>query len=51
MISSSRETRQPYAIINAGRFLGLMKHNVAVQVSQFKVVDKNFILPGVPRKL
>ena len=46
----TRDKAVSYAIINAGRFLGLMKHNVAVQVSQFKVVDKNFILPGATQE-
>jgi hypothetical protein len=27
-----------YAIINAGRFLALAKHNVAIPVSQLKLV-------------
>jgi len=29
-----------YAIINAGGFLALAKHDVAIPVSQFKLVDK-----------
>ena len=35
-----------YAIINAGGFLGLIKHNVAIPVSQFKFVDNKYVLPG-----
>ena len=35
-----------YAIINAGGFLGLIKHNVAIPVSQFKFVDNKYLLPG-----
>ena len=46
----TRDKAVSYAIINAGRFLGLMKHNVAAQVSQFKVVDKKFILPGATQE-
>ena len=38
-----------YAIINAGGFLGLTKHNVAVPVSQFKLVDKKLVLPGATK--
>src|SRR5262249_4723511 len=38
------------AIINAGGFLGLMKHNVAVPVSQFKSVDHKLILPGATKE-
>ena len=39
-----------YAIINAGGFLGLTKHNVAIPVSQFKLVDKKFVLPGATQE-
>jgi uncharacterized protein YrrD len=38
-----------YGIINAGGFLGLTKHNVAVPVSQFKLVDKKLVLPGATK--
>jgi uncharacterized protein YrrD len=38
-----------YGIINAGGFLGLTKHNVAVPVSQFKFVDKKLVLPGATK--
>ena len=38
-----------YAIINAGGFLGLTKHNVAIPVSQFKLVDNKFVLPGATK--
>ena len=34
------------AIINAGGFLGLTKHNVAIPVSQFKLVKNKLVLPG-----
>jgi uncharacterized protein YraI/sporulation protein YlmC with PRC-barrel domain len=39
-----------YGIINAGDFLGLMKHNVAIPVSQFKLVDNKLVLPGATKK-
>ena len=32
-----------YGIVNAGGFLGLTKHNVAIPVSQFKLVDGKFV--------
>jgi uncharacterized protein YrrD len=38
-----------YGIINAGGFLGLMKHNVAIPVSQFKLVDNKLVLPGATK--
>jgi uncharacterized protein YrrD len=39
-----------YGIINAGGFLGVMKHNVAIPVSQFKLVDNKLVLPGATKK-
>jgi sporulation protein YlmC with PRC-barrel domain len=39
-----------YGIVNAGGFLGLTKHNVAIPVSQFKLVDNKFVLPGVSKE-
>ncbi len=38
-----------YAIVNASGFLGLAKHNVAIPVSQFKLVDKKLVLPGATK--
>jgi sporulation protein YlmC with PRC-barrel domain len=38
-----------YAIVNAGGFLGLTKHNVAIPVSQFKSVDNKLVLPGATK--
>ena len=35
-----------YAIVNAGGFLGLAKHDVAVPVSKFKLVDGKLVLSG-----
>ena len=40
-----------YAIVNAGGFLGLAKHYVAIPVSQLKLVDKKLVLPGARRRL
>jgi uncharacterized protein YrrD len=39
-----------YGIINAGGFLGLTKHNVAIPVSQFKLIDNKLVLPGATKK-
>jgi hypothetical protein len=38
-----------YAIINAGGFLAVAKHNVAVPVSQLKLVDNKLVLPGATK--
>jgi sporulation protein YlmC with PRC-barrel domain len=38
-----------YAIINAGGFLAVTKHDVAVPVSQLKLVDDNLVLAGATR--
>jgi len=38
-----------YALVNAGGFIGLTKHDVANPVSQFKLVDGKFILEGATR--
>ena len=38
-----------YAIINAGGFLAVAKHNVAVPVSQFKLDGEKLILPGATK--
>ena len=39
-----------YAIINAGGFLAVTKHNVAVPVSQLKLVDGKLVLPGATKE-
>ena len=39
-----------YAIVNAGGFLGLAKHNVAVPVSKFKLVEGKLVLPGATKE-
>ena len=38
-----------YAIINAGGFLAVAKHNVAVPVSQLKLVGNKLVLPGATK--
>ncbi len=38
-----------YAIINAGGFLAMSKHDVAVPVSQLKLVDNKLVLAGATR--
>jgi hypothetical protein len=39
-----------YAIVNAGGYLGLAKHDVAVPVSKFKLVDGKLVLPGATKE-
>jgi hypothetical protein len=38
-----------YAIVNAGGFLGVAKHDVAIPVDQLKLVDNKLILAGATR--
>jgi sporulation protein YlmC with PRC-barrel domain len=38
-----------YAIINAGGFLQVTKHDVAVPVSQLKLIEGKLVLPGATR--
>jgi sporulation protein YlmC with PRC-barrel domain len=38
-----------YAIVNAGGFLAVAKHDVAVPVSQFKLVDNKLVLAGATK--
>jgi len=38
-----------YAIVSTGGFLGLAKHDVAVPVSQFKLVDNKLVLAGATK--
>ena len=38
-----------YAIINAGGFIGLTKHDVAIPVSQLKLVDNKLVLAGATK--
>jgi sporulation protein YlmC with PRC-barrel domain len=39
-----------YAIINAGGFVAMARHDVAVPVSQFKLVDSKLVLAGATRE-
>ena len=39
-----------YAIINAGGFIGLTKHDVAIPVSQLKLVDHKLVLAGATKE-
>ena len=39
-----------YAIVNAGGFLTVAKHDVAVPVSQLTLVDGKLVLPGATRQ-
>ena len=38
-----------FAIVNAGGFLAVAKHNVAVPVSQFQLNGEKLVLPGATR--
>jgi sporulation protein YlmC with PRC-barrel domain len=38
-----------YAIINAGSFLAVAKHNVAIPVSQFQLNGEKLVLPGATK--
>jgi hypothetical protein len=38
-----------YAIVNAGGFIGLTKHDVAIPVSQLKLVDNKLVLAGATK--
>jgi hypothetical protein len=39
-----------YAIINAGSFLAVAKHDVAVAVSKLTLVDNKLVLPGATKE-
>jgi sporulation protein YlmC with PRC-barrel domain len=39
-----------YAIIGTGGFLGMDKHDVAVRVNQFKLVEGKITLPGATKE-
>ena len=38
-----------YAIIGAGGFLGMAKHDVAIRVNHFKIVEGKITLPGATK--
>lgn len=39
-----------YAIIGAGGFLGIDRHDVAIPIKQFKVENGKFVLPGATKE-
>jgi len=39
-----------FAIVGTGGFLGLATHDVAIPVSQLKLVDKKLVLPGATKE-
>ena len=39
-----------YVVINAGGFIGVLKHDVAVPVSQLKLVGGKLVLPGATKE-
>jgi len=39
-----------YAIVNAGGFTGLTKHDVAVPISRFKLLDGKLVLDGATKE-
>ena len=39
-----------YAIVGAGGFLGVARHNVAIRVSQLKVDGDKLVLPGATKE-
>jgi sporulation protein YlmC with PRC-barrel domain len=39
-----------YAIINAGGFIGLTKHDVAIPVNQLKLADNKLVLAGATKE-
>ena len=39
-----------YAIIGTGSFLGMDKHDVAIRVNQFKLVEGKITLPGATKE-
>jgi sporulation protein YlmC with PRC-barrel domain len=39
-----------YAIVNAGGFLAVAKHDIAVPVSQFKLENGKLVLPGATKE-
>ncbi len=46
----SPEKSVSYAIVNAGGFLGLTKHDVAIPVSHFKLVNDKLVLAGATKE-
>ena len=44
------EKGMSYAIVGAGGFLGMARHDVGVPVKQFKITDKHILLPGATKE-
>jgi PRC-barrel domain len=49
-IIATKDKAVSYAIVNVGGYLAMTKHDVAVPVSQFKLVDNKLILPGATKE-
>jgi sporulation protein YlmC with PRC-barrel domain len=45
----SPDKQVSYAIVNAGGFLSVAKHDVAIPVSQFQLVDNKLVLAGASK--
>ncbi len=45
----SPEKAVSYAIVNAGGFIGVTRHDVAVPVAQLKFMDGKLVLPGATK--
>ena len=46
----TRDKAVSYAIINVGGFLAVAKHDVAIPVSQLKLVGDKLVLPGATKE-
>ena len=44
------DTSVAYVVIGAGGFVGIGRHNVAVQTSALDFVDGKFVLPGATKE-
>ncbi|HXC39818.1 MAG TPA: PRC-barrel domain-containing protein [Burkholderiales bacterium] len=44
------DTSVAYVVVGAGGFVGLGRHNVAVQTSALRVDDGKFVLPGATKE-
>lgn len=45
----SADKRVPYAIVGAGGFIGIGRHDVAIPLSEFKETDSKMVLPRVTK--
>ncbi len=46
----TREKATSYAIVGAGGFLGMAKHDVAIPINHFKTENNRIILPGATKE-